>query len=280
MEMPKPVGTEKRKCVDCGQLYEVKLYAPDVRNAPHQNIGCPICAGKKLRVEKEREKALVREQRALKKREWLNRCGIPAHFSGSSFDNFKKHCQPKTYEACLDYAMNFRVDRARDASSLVLLSPQTQGVGKTHLVCSIAKQVIHNWNGEDSKYYDCPVKFYAEPDLMMKIRATFNRDSSLTEEQVIRDLVRVPLLILDDVAKEQVADPRFIQRTWFSIINGRYNNDLPVIITSNCSKEDLRDYFVGDGGAEATYDRLLEMTNGKFYVLAGKSYRRHYQEVE
>jgi len=106
-------------------------------------------------------------------------------------------------------------------------------------------------------------------------RRTYDhRDGEETEDEVLRKLVGIPLLIIDDVGKEEVADSRFVQRVWFSIINTRYDNLRPVIITANLSPDEISYHLGGNKNNEATFDRLYEMLQGVFYEIKGKSYRR------
>ena len=74
-------------------------------------------------------------------------------------------------KGCQEYAGAFDVDNISNSSSLVLLSQKVWGVGKTHLVCSIAHDVVDKSVG---KVGCCPVRFISEQDLLMSIRDTYN----------------------------------------------------------------------------------------------------------
>jgi len=179
----------------------------------------------------------------------------------------------KSWKICKDYADKFLCDQPRKSPSLVLYSNKIWGVGKTYLACSIAHAILDKWNGETES---CPICFVSEPDLFLRLRATYNRhsgDGGETEEQVYSPLLSAPLLILDDVGKEEVTDPRFVQRVLFAVINGRYDSMLPIIITANLDTEGLDRHLGADRDNGASMNRLAEMTGNIFYELNGDSYR-------
>jgi len=114
-----------------------------------------------------------------------------------------------------------------------------------------------------------------EPDMLRRIRRTYNHvEGGETEDDVLYKLCTVPLLVIDDVGKEDVSDPRFVQRLWFNLINTRYDNMLPVIITANLTPDEISFHLGGNKNNEASFDRLYEMLKGVFYEIKGKSYRR------
>ena len=74
-------------------------------------------------------------------------------------------------------------------------------------------------------------------ELMMEIRATFRDKSDRTEENIIQDISRVPLLILDDLAAEKVSD--YSVSTLYIILNRRGEQSKPTIITSNLTIKEI-----------------------------------------
>ena len=94
------------------------------------------------------------------------------------------------------------------------------------------------------------------------------------ENDVMKEMVETPLLVLDDIGKVERSDPRFVQRVLFGIIDGRYGNDLPIVLTSNLDPRRLEKYLGGAGSNEASMDRLIEMAGQDFIKMVGESYRR------
>jgi len=157
---------------------------------------------------------------------------------------------------------------------MVMFSSDVWGIGKTHLACSIGNRILERWKGED---ITCPVLFVSEPSLYARIQATYNYGADEkkyleSEDDIINRMIWTPLLILDDIGKEQRSDPRFVQRTLFRIIDGRYNNLRPVVMTTNKEPGELKRYLSEKD--EASFDRIWEMCGGVFLKLEGKSYRR------
>jgi DNA replication protein DnaC len=238
---------------------------------------CPDCA-KKVEEEREAKEKLVRESEIMAtRRRWRNCCGIPPKFMNEDFSTFKKERQPKVFKVCWDYAEQYQLEKPRGYKSLLLFSSESWGVGKTHLACAIAHRILDRWNGED---ISCPVLFVSEPDLYMQIQATYNyppeeKTYRENETDIIKRLTSVRLLFIDDIGKRRVHDPRFVQRIMFSIIDGRYKAMLPMVMTANLNPDRLAEYLGGGQGDEATMDRLVEMSKGKFYQIEGESFRKH-----
>ena len=116
------------------------------------------------------------------------------------------------------------------------------GTGKTTLACAISRQCIE---------VGLSVKFEVVPVLMesMRSRSTENRD-------LTKKLSECRLLVLDDLGKES-ATPYALERL-FAIVNDRYNNLRPVVITSNYSRSELANRCGESGNSIAS--RLTEMT--------------------
>lgn len=200
-----------------------------------------------------------------KRLKWVKESGIPLRYQNCSFDNFEvKPENSKVYQVCKKYEENFPLKRGEEYKSIVIFSKGTWGVGKTHLVCAMGLKLINKCN------FNNPILYYTEQDLFMKMRGiTYELLKEFMDELSI-----VPLLIVDDVGKEEIGDPRFVQRTWFSVINCRYNNCLPIVLTTNLDITEIAYHFGAGRNNEASMDRLYEMTNGVFYELRGESYRR------
>ncbi len=205
------------------------------------------------------------------KSDWLYKSRIPMRFRGKNFANYEvNHGNKLAFDNSKKYVDEFPVKLPTIYHSLGLFSKGIWGTGKTHLVCAIAQELINKCQHTN------PVLYTTEPDMLMRIRSTYNhKEGAETESEVYRKLTTIPLLIIDDVGKEEVSDPRFVQRAWFTIINTRYDNLLPVVLTANLDPDDMAYYLGGNKNNEATFDRLYEMLQGVFYELKDKeSYRR------
>jgi len=268
--------SEYGDCPDCGRE-NVEFEIWRLRDGSIKKLkDCPDC---KIRIKQkidQQEEVARKLAIATKRREWRENCGVPHKFMTEQFDTFDKSRQPDKYETCLKYADSYPLLDSRKYPSLVLYSEQSWGVGKTHLACSIAHHILSRWDGENIGQ---PVLFISEPDLYLRIQATYNYSAEEkhyreSETDIINHLVRVPLLIMDDVGKRRTHDHRFVQRVMFSVIDGRYKDMRPMVLTANLSPQKLAVYLGGGQGDEASFDRLLEMCGGEFINIEGESYRR------
>jgi len=118
------------------------------------------------------------------------------------------------------------------SEGLYLFGPT--GVGKTFKACQIALEAM-KWDFMQGKITTCG--FYNVPNLLLRIRNTFDKNSVESEMAIYRELKDVPYLILDDLGVEKNSEWSF--QTLYVIISYRYDNMLPIIITSNYSLEEL-----------------------------------------
>ncbi len=274
-------------CQDCGNefVYEVNSILTAISYQPQL---CGECSARHLADETaaQQAKEQVEKQRRLRdiREQWRRECGITARYTDVRFETWQSGRPGNVdsiYKKCLAYADTFPLVRPQGYHSLVITiaetapkqfkdNPRSWGVGKTHLVNAIAHRILDRSQGE---IYRCPVHVTTEPDLFRRIQTTYNGGRE-NEEAIINQLVRVPLLILDDIGKEERRDMTFVQRILFAVINGRYNNLLPVVLTTNKTQKELRQYLGGEGSNEAAFDRLAEMCGGEFAGIKGESYRR------
>ena len=268
--------SEYGDCPDCGrENIEFKIWKLGDGSIKRLKY-CPDCTAKSQQKIKEQEESARKLAVAAKRREWRENCGIPMKFMNEQFDTFDKSRQKDKYELCLEYADSYPLMDSRKYPSLVLYSESSWGVGKTHLACSIGHHILNRWDGEN---IGRPVLFISEPDLYLRIQATYNysteeRHYRESETDIINQLTSVPLLIMDDLGKRKTHDPRFVQRIMFAVIDGRYKDMRPMVLTANLSPQKLAFYLGGGEGDEASFDRLLEMCGGAFVRIEGESFRR------
>lgn len=164
-------------------------------------------------------------QREREVRELFSISNVGDKYLNASFDNFlKRSGSENAFKIAKHYAENFS-DFGQE--SLILWGDP--GNGKTHLAAA-----IHNQLREQGKV----VVFVSMPELLNKIKSTFNRDSEESEEQILRALNLCDLLIIDDIGAEKPTD--WVQETLFIIIDSRYRREKPILATSNLNTEGLK----------------------------------------
>ncbi len=101
------------------------------------------------------------------------------------------------------------------------------GCGKTHLAAAIANDAVSR---------GIPTLFITVPDLLDSLRFAYN-DPETTFEQRFEEIRRADLLILDDFGTQNAT--AWAQEKLFQIINFRYINKLPTVITTNLMLDEI-----------------------------------------
>ena len=122
-----------------------------------------------------------------------------------------------------------------------------------------------------------PVIFITEGDIYRRIRATYNysyeeKIRKDDETDIVNRLIAVPLLIIDDLAKDEKNDMKFVRRIMFSIIDGRDKANKPIVVTSNKDFDQLAEYLKEDDESPCC-DRLFRMTTNNQWEIISESYR-------
>jgi DNA replication protein DnaC len=101
---------------------------------------------------------------------------------------------------------------------LVLTGPS--GSGKTHLGVAIANRCIER---------NQTTFFIVAADLLDHLRAAYSPDAPVSYDELFEQVRNVPVLVLDDLSTAS-ATP-WAQEKLFQVINHRYNNSLPTVVT-------------------------------------------------
>lgn len=217
---------------------------------------CVECAKAAEMVAIQAEQEAWRKE--LKARMWakkLQRAAIPEKFADRTLDSYaptvpgeeKALAMAKRYVEAFD-------EVSRLGSCLLFLG--NVGTGKTHLAIGIAHEVMAM--GKQAVFVR--VKKAVE-----MVQATYGRNATQTKDQVLCDFIDADLLILDEGGYQRGTDDEKL--IIFDIINGRYENSRPTIITSNLDALGLKE-AIGD----RSYDRLRE-GGGKVVQFDWESHR-------
>ena len=135
-----------------------------------------------------------------------------------------------------------------------LLLMGTCGVGKTHLAVAALNEIINS--GKPGR-----VLFSNFQDLIQEIQASFSDDHVASKSEIMRPLLEVDLLVLDELGSQKPT--MFVQDILYYVINSRYNGELATIFTTNYSdravdaKEETLEQRVGT----RLRSRLAEMAD-------------------
>jgi len=169
-------------------------------------IGCPEC-------QREHDDQINSLDKANSIKDQIDRyqdMNIEPLFYNASFDNF----ETPTKE--LQYAKQSVVKLVRGEIQQIVMTGKN-GTGKTHLAVAALKEL----GG----------KIYSMYEITTRIRATYSPIAVENELDVVDELARLPLLVIDEMGRTKGSDA---ETNWLSyIIDKRHNRFLPTIIISN-----------------------------------------------
>lgn len=161
---------------------------------------CPECYLKKTKIKR------------------LTSANIPSRYEHCTLENY--HPQHATQKKAKQIAIRFIEEYPDINSGLFFMG--TCGVGKTHLAVATMRSIL-------DKGFSCI--FYDFRELLKKLQHSYNIESELTEEDVLRPVIEKDILLLDELGAQKITS--WIRDTLTYIINRRYNDNKITIITSN-----------------------------------------------
>lgn len=263
---------EPKTCKFCGKtLYHEGIWYCGVIYLWHklpQRCDCPEAQEYwRKKDEKERAKKLSEEEEAERKRRaerlsgLMDNSGMKRRFRERTFGTYKTDTpeREKAYNVAKTYADNF--DAAfRHGNGLYIMGGN--GTGKTHLAAAITIDLMHR---------EIPVVFKNAVTLMQETRDFLDNPDGVGP--YYRGLREADLLVIDDLGKERCTEWTMSQL--YSIINDRYEDMRPTIITTNYSPESLAAAMIPPGGDRTKIDAIVSRLREScaVVVLDGEDYR-------
>ena len=196
---------------------------------------------------------LEQQQKAAERFERFKKSGVPERYLNVSFESYR--VENDGQKKANAYARAFlQAIKCGVFKSLVLLG--NAGVGKTHLACSIIREV----GG----------KYRTAPEIVEEIRRAKSFNAKETEADLIDYYGHVSLLVIDEIGRGiNATDEKYML---YQLLNARYNAYKPTVLISNHTKADFLQYV-----GVAAVDRLVESAD--IAEIAGESYRRELRGV-
>lgn len=153
---------------------------------------------------------------------YARQAGVPERFLDATFENTQNRC----------------TQRVKDFTQFargVLIIQGTNGTGKSRTACAAINYRIASGLASgmyiSCNYQVCPL-----------IRSSRSFRADKNELQVLTEYYTTPFLILDEVGK---GDDLVISKMFVTcVLAARYDNNLPTLITTNLTKQELAE-FVG-----------------------------------
>lgn len=211
-----------------------------------------ICSCKKRELE-EKEEQERNQEKQIRLKQLFTSSLMDKKFCNETFENWdKKKGTEGMYNLGIKYCSNFK--KAKE-EGLGLLLHGKPGNGKTYLSNCIANRLLQGY---------VPVISVSINGLLQRIQKTYNSYGKEGEDQVLISLSNADLLIIDDLGTEQSTE--WSKSKIYNIIDSRYRNGLPIIVSTNKSISELKELY-----EERTTDRLFEMCTP--YQVRGESIR-------
>lgn len=190
------------------------------------------------------------EQKAIEDENKEKQIRLNSIFKNSLMDEKFKQCtfenwnhdigSEKIFNICSKYASNFTKAKEDNLGLMLYGEP---GNGKTHAVSCIANYLMLR---------GIPTICVSINKMLERIKETYSSYGKEGEETVLKSLSNADLLIIDDLGTEQKNE--WSAAKIYNIMDSRYRNGLPTIITTNINLKDLENMY-----QKRAYDRLMEM---------------------
>lgn len=223
-----PGSPPKEACPHCGKTYRplAMVALGKIHWITHEPCGCN---GEKIEIKRDMDRQEARK-RALA-REKLARCGIPKRFLDAELD------KPEL----LKYLAEFESSHGTG----IYLHGEV-GRGKSHLASALAREFVQAGYS---------TVFTTAADMLGSIQDTFGTSSSTFA--TTGKFAHVDILVIDDLGKESAS--QWSVGVIFQVLNARYEQMKPTVITSQYTLEGLRSRMSRSGEretAEAIVSRL------------------------
>lgn len=169
-------------------------------------------------------KRIIEENRVNRLNRIMGRSGISPLHQNCTFNNYIAATseQQRALARARQYAENF------GNSFGGFIFSGNPGTGKNHLAAAIGNHIIQNGKS---------ILIATLPDLMMRVRETYQKDAKTSESALVDDLCAVDLLVLDDVGvqRNNLNEDLII----FQVVDRRLANKKPVGVLTNLDFEQL-----------------------------------------
>lgn len=185
-------------------------------------------------------------------KELMARSGISREFQTKGFKTFDTKNNPQLVTAknkAIKYYQSFKDIESTRFNSIMFCGQV--GSGKTHLGTAICSNLMSQ---------SVPVIYMAYRNAVTKIKQNIVDEAQYNSE--IKRYSESRVLYIDDLLKGRLTETDI--NIMYEIVNHRYMNNLPIIVSTEKTPEQLLDFD------EAIGSRMIEMCRGNIIKLQGK----------
>lgn len=222
-----PTRSDSKPCPHCGRTLRARTMELHGKRmfCGFEECGCD---GERAAKDAEERRAEQAEREHLRRSRVL--AGVPKRYADA------EHPEAGAY-----------AEKVAAGRGMYLVGPV--GTGKTHLAAAVCREL----QAAGKRF-----RMLSSVQLLELYRACFDGDG--TESGVTSALVSVPVLVIDDLGKESPTD--WAVERLFRVVDGRYNAERPVIVTTQFERPALIKRLSRGGDPEnaiALVSRLFEM---------------------
>jgi DNA replication protein DnaC len=218
---------------------------------------CPDCQDRGIILNDDNTARICHCQEQKRLERLFKSSQITPAFRGKTFDNFITVGRPPAvramYDCAKDYADRFHELRDQENNWLVLLGEP--GSGKTHLSMAVANRLLSQ---------GITVLYFQHVEGLGELKDALARQGEARITTKLEQMKKATLLVWDDLFWGKGYPRDFELEVAFEVLNYRYLNLLPTIISSNRTHLQLLDINDTIGS------RIIERGKGHMVVVQGR----------
>ena len=226
----------KEQC-ECGEVEIVEVALIGGKNKGQKITEKRGCKCWEKEINKQIEEQYLKRQRKSLYEKFRMHSLMNEKLKNCTFDNYipKNKTQELALEVALDYVKNYNKHESRN-----LLFSGLYGLGKSHLSVCIVRELMVRKNAS--------CIFTSVPKLLTMIKSTFQKNSEMSELELLNALEDVDVLVLDDIGAEKDTD--WTTEKIFELIDNRAGKH--TIYTTNLVSKELNKKI-----GERNFSRLI-----------------------